>query len=226
MKENNLIKHLPTIEEIDDTLAMIESFELQDIHKAIGDESFFVLMDLLKEMSTHHDMIMMLGAMDRLLSTDRNSLIQYRDDFSNLREYSSKEEKAMLGDELINDIINSNIKYLVEELPIISEFNVVVNTLVILNINHLYTSAGEGSTYHNLILKSMSSDAQEFHDLLEDVDVEELISAFYDLEEIIDSENVVDEVRYEAYDFFEGRDFDDYDVEDIKELISILKKLS
>ena len=226
MKENNLIKHLPTIEEIDDTLAMIESFELQDIHKAIGDESFFVLMDLLKEMSTHHDMIMMLGAMDRLLSTDRNSLIQYRDDFSNLREYSSKEEKAMLGDELINDIINSNIKYLVEELPIISEFNVVVNTLVILNINHLYTSAGEGSTYHNLILKSMSSDAQEFHDLLKDVDVEELISAFYDLEEIIDSENVVDEVRYEAYDFFEGRDFDDYDVEDIKELISILKKLS
>src|SRR5699024_10514041 len=156
----------------------------------------------------------------------RNSLITYRDDFSNLREYSSKEEKAMLGDELINDIINSNIKYLVEELPIISEFNVVVNTLVILNINHLYTSAGEGSTYHNLILKSMSSDAQEFHDLLEDVDVEELISAFYDLEEIIDSENVVDEVRYEAYDFFEGRDFDDYDVEDIKELISILKKLS
>ena len=226
MKENNLIKHLPTIEEIDDTLAMIESFELQDIHKAIGDESFFVLMDLLKEMSTHHDMIMMLGAMDRLLSTDRNSLIKYRDDFSNLREYSSKEEKAMLGDELINDIINSNIKYLVEELPIISEFNVVVNTLLILNINHLYTSAGEGSTYHNLILKSMSSDAQEFHDLLEDVDVEELISAFYDLEEIIDSENVVDEVRYEAYDFFEGRDFDDYDVEDIKELISILKKLS
>lgn len=226
MKENNLIKHLPTIEEIDDTLAMIESFELQDIHKAIGDESFFVLMDLLKEMSTHHDMIMMLGAMDRLLSTDRNSLITYRDDFSNLREYSSKEEKAMLGDELINDIINSNIKYLVEELPIISEFNVVVNTLLILNINHLYTSAGEGSTYHNLILKSMSSDAQEFHDLLEDVDVEELISAFYDLEEIIDSENVVDEVRYEAYDFFEGRDFDDYDVEDIKELISILKKLS
>lgn len=226
MKENNLIKHLPTIEEIDDTLAMIESFELQDIHKAIGDESFFVLMDLLKEMSTHHDMIMMLGAMDRLLSTDRNSLITYRDDFSNLREYSSKEEKAMLGDELINDIINSNIKYLVEELPIISEFNVVVNTLVILNINHLYTSAGEGSTYHNLILKSMSSDAQEFHDLLKDVDVEELISAFYDLEEIIDSENVVDEVRYEAYDFFEGRDFDDYDVEDIKELISILKKLS
>ena len=90
----------------------------------------------------------------------------------------------------------------------------------------MYTSAGEGSTYHNLILKSMSSDAQEFHDLLEDVDVEELISAFYDLEEIIDSENVVDEVRYEAYDFFEGRDFDDYDVEDIKELISILKKLS
>lgn len=226
MKENNLIKHLPTIEEIDDTLAMIESFELQDIHKAIGDESFFVLMDLLKEMSTHHDMIMMLGAMDRLLSTDRNSLITYRDDFSNLREYSSKEEKAMLGDELINDIINSNIKYLVEELPIISEFNVVVNTLLILNINHLYTSAGEGSTYHNLILKSMSSDAQEFHDLLEDVEVEELISAFYDLEEIIDSENVVDEVRYEAYDFFEGRDFDDYDVEDIKELISILKKLS
>ena len=226
MKENNLIKHLPTIEEIDDTLAMIESFELQDIHKAIGDESFFVLMDLLKEMSTHHDMIMLLGAMDRLLSTDRNSLITYRDDFSNLREYSSKEEKAMLGDELINDIINSNIKYLIEELPIISEFNVVVNTLVILNINHLYTSAGEGSTYHNLILKSMSSDAQEFHDLLEDVDVEELISAFYDLEEIIDSENVVDEVRYEAYDFFEGRDFDDYDVEDIKELISILKKLS
>lgn len=226
MKENNLIKHLPTIEEIDDTLAMIESFELQDIHKAIGDESFFVLMDLLKEMSTHHDMIMLLGAMDRLLSTDRNSLITYRDDFSNLREYSSKEEKAMLGDELINDIINSNIKYLVEELPIISEFNVVVNTLVILNINHLYTSAGEGSTYHNLILKSMSSDAQEFHDLLEDVDVEELISAFYDLEEIVDSENVVDEVRYEAYDFFEGRDFDDYDVEDIKELISILKKLS
>lgn len=226
MKENNLIKHLPTIEEIDDTLAMIESFELQDIHKAIGDESFFVLMDLLKEMSTHHDMIMLLGAMDRLLSTDRNSLITYRDDFSNLREYSSKEEKAMLGDELINDIINSNIKYLVEELPIISEFNVVVNTLLILNINHLYTSAGEGSTYHNLILKSMSSDAQEFHDLLEDVDVEELISAFYDLEEIIDSENVVDEVRYEAYDFFEGRDFDDYDVEDIKELISILKKLS
>ena len=226
MKENNLIKHLPTIEEIDDTLAMIESFELQDIHKAIGDESFFVLMDLLKEMSTHHDMIMLLGAMDRLLSTDRNSLITYRDDFSNLREYSSKEEKAMLGDELINDIINSNIKYLVEELPIISEFNVVVNTLLILNINHLYTSAGEGSTYHNLILKSMSIDAQEFHDLLEDVDVEELISAFYDLEEIIDSENVVDEVRYEAYDFFEGRDFDDYDVEDIKELISILKKLS
>ena len=226
MKENNLIKHLPTIEEIDDTLAMIESFELQDIHKAIGDESFFVLMDLLKEMSTHHDMIMLLGAMDRLLSTDRNSLIKYRDDFSNLREYSSKEEKAMLGDELINDIINSNIKYLVEEVPIISEFNVVVNTLLILNINHLYTSAGEGSTYHNLILKSMSSDAQEFHDLLEDVDVEELISAFYDLEEIIDSENVVDEVRYEAYDFFEGRDFDDYDVEDIKELISILKKLS
>ena len=226
MKENNLIKHLPTIEEIDDTLAMIESFELQDIHKAIGDESFFVLMDLLKEMSTHHDMIMMLGAMDRLLSTDRNSLITYRDDFSNLREYSSKEEKAMLGDELINDIINSNIKYLVEELPIISEFNVVVNTLLILNINHLYTSAGEGSTYHNLILKSMSSDAQEFHDLLKDVDVEELISSFYDLEEIIDSENVVDEVRYEAYDFFEGRDFDDYDVEDIKELISILKKLS
>lgn len=226
MKENNLIKHLPTIEEIDDTLAMIESFELQDIHKAIGDESFFVLMDLLKEMSTHHDMIMLLGAMDRLLSTDRNSLIKYRDDFSNLREYSSKEEKAMLGDELINDIINSNIKYLVEELPIISEFNVVVNTLLILNINHLYTSAGEGSNYHNLILKSMSSDAQEFHDLLEDVDVEELISAFYDLEEIIDSENVVDEVRYEAYDFFEGRDFDDYDVEDIKELISILKKLS
>lgn len=226
MKENNLIKHLPTIEEIDDILAMIESFELQDIHKAIGDESFFVLMDLLKEMSTHHDMIMLLGAMDRLLSTDRNSLITYRDDFSNLREYSSKEEKAMLGDELINDIINSNIKYLVEELPIISEFNVVVNTLVILNINHLYTSAGEGSTYHNLILKSMSSDAQEFHDLLEDVDVEELISAFYDLEEIVDSENVVDEVRYEAYDFFEGRDFDDYDVEDIKELISILKKLS
>lgn len=226
MKETNLIKHLPTIEEIDDTLAMIESFELQDIHKAIGDESFFVLMDLLKEMSTHHDMIMLLGAMDRLLSTDRNSLITYRDDFSNLREYSSKEEKAMLGDELINDIINSNIKYLVEELPIISEFNVVVNTLIILNINHLYTSAGEGSTYHNLILKSMSSDAQEFHDLLEDVDVEELISAFYDLEEIIDSENVVDEVRYEAYDFFEGRDFDDYDVEDIKELISILKKLS
>lgn len=226
MKENNLIKHLPTIEEIDDTLAMIESFELQDIHKAIGDESFFVLMDLLKEMSTHHDMIMLLGAMDRLLSTDRNSLITYRDDFSNLREYSSKEEKAMLGDELINDIINSNIKYLVEELPIISEFNVVVNTLVILNINHLYTSAGEGSTYHNLILKSMSSDAQEFHDLLEDVDVEELISAFYDLEEIVDSENATDEVRYEAYEFFEGRDFDDYDVEDIKELISILKKLS
>lgn len=226
MKENNLIKHLPTIEEIDDTLAMIESFELQDIHKAIGDESFFVLMDLLKEMSTHHDMIMMLGAMDRLLSTDRNSLITYRDDFSNLREYSSKEEKAMLGDELINDIINSNIKYLVEELPIISEFNVVVNTLLILNINYLYTSAGEGSTYHNLILKSMSSDAQEFHDLLDDVDVEELISAFYDLEEIVDSENATDEVRYEAYEFFEGRDFDDYDVEDIKELISILKKLS
>ncbi|XWX32507.1 hypothetical protein LCFBJUUZ_CDS0048 [Staphylococcus phage PG-2021_76] len=226
MKENNLIKHLPTMDEIDDTLAMIESFELQDIKKAIGEESFFVLMDLLKEMSNHHDTIMMLGAMDRLLSTDRNSLIEYRDDFSNLRVYSSKEEKAILGDELINDIINSNIRYLVEELPVIGEFNVVVNTLLILNINYLYTSAGEGSTYHNVILKSMSDDAQEFHDLLDDVNVEELISAFYDLEAIVDSESVNDGVRYEAYDFFEGRDFDDYDTEDIKELISILKKLS
>lgn len=220
---NNLVKHLPSISDIDDALAMIESFELQDIKKAIGDESFFVLMDVLKSMESHHDMIMMLGAMDRLLSTDRNDLIEYRDDFSNLRVYSSKEEKGQVGDEMISEILQSNIQYLVEELPIISEYVVVVNTLALLNISYLSLNTPEDN-YSDIIINSLTEDSKDIHEIIEGKDITKIITSFYKLEEILTSEQDNSNGRVVA--FFTEREIDAYGFEDIKELVEILVSLS
>ncbi|WBF81182.1 hypothetical protein FMLHJGGC_00129 [Staphylococcus phage BSwM-KMM1] len=40
MENNNLVNFLMTTEDIDDTIEMVDSFELQDVNNVLGEDTF------------------------------------------------------------------------------------------------------------------------------------------------------------------------------------------
>ena len=77
MENNNLVNFLMSTDDIDDTIEMVDSFELQDINKVLGEDTFLTIMEITDSLPDNQYKIVLLSSLDKLLNTDRKELVEY-----------------------------------------------------------------------------------------------------------------------------------------------------
>lgn len=121
-----------TQDDLVEIIETIESFELQDIYKVLGD-NFFDVIDIINHIEDFDDRIIMLGALDKLLNTSKTGLVEYDDVFLT-RKRTTKEEKNYLLDVMIEHRIKDKLFEIFDENPELSEVDNVIMAFTLVNL--------------------------------------------------------------------------------------------
>jgi GTP-binding protein EngB required for normal cell division len=134
---NKLADFLLTNEDIEDVTNMIDSFELQEVKSAIGHNAFSTIMMVINNLKEEEDKIIVLSSLDKLLNTNRGLLVNYDSDYTTLRKKTNSELKKELIGETVEDLMYTSVDFLVNNYEDISQYEVVINTLITLNLIYL-----------------------------------------------------------------------------------------
>lgn len=187
MENNNLVNFLMTTDDIDDTIEMVDSFELQDINKVLGEDTFLTIMEITDSLPDNQYKIVLLSSLDKLLNTDRNSLVEYDDAFPTIRKHNVSELKRDTVNSVIDSYMNTNVEILYVEYPTISNYSVVVDSVKVLNTLYLIENR------NGKIEASLSEDGEDLHEYIseEGYSVTDILNKFDDVEDLFDEDSSI-----------------------------------
>lgn len=187
MENNNLVNFLMTTDDIDDTIEMVDSFELQDINKVLGEDTFLTIMEITDSLPDNQYKIVLLSSLDKLLNTDRNSLVEYDDAFPTIRKHNVSELKRDTVNSVIDSYMNTNVEILYVEYPTISNYSVVVDSVKVLNTLYLIENK-DGKMEANL-----SEDGEDLQAYIseEGYRVIDILNKFDDVEDLFDEDSSI-----------------------------------
>lgn len=187
MENNNLVNFLMTTDDIDDTIEMVDSFELQDINKVLGEDTFLTIMEITDSLPDNQYKIVLLSSLDKLLNTDRKELVEYDEAFPTIRKHNVSELKRDTVNSVIDSYMNTNVEILYVEYPTISNYSVVVDSVKVLNTLYLIESK------NGKIEASLSEDGEDLHEYIseEGYSVTDILNKFDDVEDLFDEDSSI-----------------------------------
>ena len=187
MENNNLVNFLMTTEDIDDTIEMVDSFELQDINKVLGEDTFLTIMEITDSLPDNQYKIVLLSSLDKLLNTDRNSLVEYDDTFPTIRKNNVSELKRDTVNSVIDSYMNTNIEILYTEYPTLSNYSVVVDSVKVLNTLYLIESK------NGKMEATLSEDGEDLYEYITEkgYGVIDILNKFDDVEDLFDEDTSI-----------------------------------
>lgn len=187
MKNNNLVNFLMTTEDIDDAVEMVDSFELQDVKQVLGEDTFLTIMEITDSLPDNHYKIVLLSSLDKLLNTDRSSLIEYDDTFPTIRKYNVTELKRDTVNSVIETYMHTNIEVLYSEYPTLSNYTIVIDTLKVLNTLYLFENKSN-TTEVNLV-----EEGEDLYKYIKDsgYTIIDILNKFDDVEDLFEKDSDV-----------------------------------
>lgn len=187
MENNNLVNFLMTTEDIDDTIEMVDSFELQDVNNVLGEDTFLTIMEITESLPDNQYKIVLLSSLDKLLNTDRNSLVEYDDAFPTIRKNNVSELKRDTVNSVIDSYMNTNIEILYTEYPTLSNYSVVVDSVKVLNTLYLIESK------NGKMEASLSEDGEDLYEYITEkgYGVTNILNKFDDVEDLFDEDTSI-----------------------------------
>ncbi len=187
MENNNLVNFLMTTEDIDDTIEMVDSFELQDVNNVLGEDTFLTIMEITDSLPDNQYKIVLLSSLDKLLNTDRNSLVEYDDAFPTIRKNNVSELKRDTVNSVIDSYMNTNIEILYTEYPTLSNYSVVVDSVKVLNTLYLIESK------NGKMEATLSEDGEDLYEYITEkgYGVIDILNKFDDVEDLFDEDDSI-----------------------------------
>lgn len=187
MENNNLVNFLMTTEDIDDTIEMVDSFELQDVNNVLGEDTFLTIMEITDSLPDNQYKIVLLSSLDKLLNTDRNSLVEYNDAFPTIRKNNVSELKRDTVNSVIDSYMNTNIEILYTEYPTLSNYSVVIDSVKVLNTLYLIESK------NGKMEASLSEDGEDLYEYIieKGYGVIDILNKFDDVEDLFDEDTSI-----------------------------------
>ena len=127
---NKLSKSIPTKEQIDELVDIVDDFELQQVHSVLGDKMFLTLVRAISEVKDVEARISIFSTMDKLLHSDYRP--SYNEEYPTVRNNKENELKEETSNAIIENDINHFLYLGVQELPSIGNLDNVQNTLKLL----------------------------------------------------------------------------------------------
>lgn len=187
MENNNLVNFLMTTEDIDDTIEMVDSFELQDVNNVLGEDTFLTIMEITESLPDNQYKIVLLSSLDKLLNTDRNSLVEYDDAFPTIRKNNVSELKRDTVNSVIDSYMNTNIEILYTEYPTLSNYSVVIDSVKVLNTLYLIESK------NGKMEAKLSEDGEDLYEYIKEkgYGVIDILNKFDDVEDLFDEDTSI-----------------------------------
>lgn len=187
MENNNLVNFLMTTDDIDDTIEMVDSFELQDVKSVLGEDTFLTIMEITDSLPNNEYKITLLSSLDKLLNTDRSSLVEYDEDFPTIRKHNVSELKRETVNSVIDSYMNTNVEVLYAEYPTLSNYSVVIDSLKVLNTLYLIESK------NGKMEAKLSEDGEDLYEHIQEQDhsVIDIINKFDELEDLFDTNDYI-----------------------------------
>lgn len=187
MENNNLVNFLMTTDDIDDTIEMVDSFELQDVNNVLGEDTFLTIMEITDSLPDNQYKIVLLSSLDKLLNTDRNSLVEYDDAFPTIRKNNVSELKRDTVNSVIDSYMNTNIEILYTEYPTLSNYSVVIDSVKVLNTLYLIESK------NGKMEATLSEDGEDLYEYITEkgYGVIDILNKFDDVEDLFDEDTSI-----------------------------------
>ncbi|MDU0945951.1 MAG: hypothetical protein E7A65_05975, partial [Anaerococcus vaginalis] len=130
---SKLSKSILTNKKIEDLIDMVDSFELQQVRKVIGDDNFSNIITIVNSLDNDYSKVLLVGVLDKLLHS--TPLVEYDDAYTTLRKYDEAELKEETANLIVQNTLYDNCTIIPEkELPNIGDLESVQNLIKVINV--------------------------------------------------------------------------------------------
>ena len=181
---SKLSKSILTNKKIEDLIDMVDSFELQQIRKVIGDDNFSNIITIVNSLDNDYSKVLLVGVLDKLLHS--TPLVEYDDVYTTLRKYDEAELKEETANLIVQNTLYDNCTIIPEkELPNIGDLESVQNLIKVINVLSIIETPST---------KDLFSVSEEFLSIKElmnnyDLNVEGIIDKLYNLDKNIEDKD-------------------------------------
>ena len=178
---SKLSKSILTNKKIEDLIDMVDSFELQQVRKVIGDDNFSNIITIVNSLDNDYSKVLLVGVLDKLLHS--TPLVEYDDVYTMLRKYDEAELKEETANLIVQNTLYDNCTIIPEkELPNIGDLESVQNLIKVINVLSIIETPST---------RDLFSASEEFLSIKElmnnyDLNVEGIIDKLYNLDKNID----------------------------------------
>ncbi|XWX31279.1 hypothetical protein UDOIXSUF_CDS0016 [Staphylococcus phage PG-2021_1] len=181
---SKLSKSVLTNKKIEDLIDMVDSFELQQVRKVIGDDNFSNIITIVNSLDNDYSKVLLVGVLDKLLHS--TPLVEYDDVYTTLRKYDEAELKEETANLIVQNTLYDNCTIIPEkELPNIGDLESVQNLIKVINVLSIIETPST---------KDLFSVSEEFLSIKElmnnyDLNVEGIIDKLYNLDKNIEDKD-------------------------------------
>ena len=181
---SKLSKSILTNKKIEDLIDMVDSFELQQVRKVIGDDNFSNIITIVNSLDNDYSKVLLVGVLDKLLHS--TPLVEYDDAYTTLRKYDEAELKEETANLIVQNTLYDNCTIIPEkELPNIGDLESVQNLIKVINVLSIIETPST---------KDLFSVSEEFLSIKElmnnyDLNVEGIIDKLYNLDKNIEDKD-------------------------------------
>lgn len=191
---SKLSKSVLTSNKIEDVMDMIDSFELQQVRKVIGDDNFSNVISIVNSLDNEYSKVLLVGVLDKLLHS--SPIVEYDEVYTTLRKFDEAELKEETANLMVQEILYNNCNIIPKkELPNIGNLELVQNLIKILNVLSIMEnpnaedlfSVGEGFSSIKELINNCGLSIEEIINKLYNIDknIEDKDSLPKGLEELI-----------------------------------------
>ncbi|AXY83941.1 hypothetical protein Terranova_058 [Staphylococcus phage Terranova] len=181
---SKLSKSILTNKKIEDLIDMVDSFELQQVRKVIGDDNFSNIITIVNSLDNDYSKVLLVGVLDKLLHS--TPLVEYDDVYTTLRKYDEAELKEETANLIVQNTLYDNCTIIPEkELPNIGDLESVQNLIKVINVLSIIETPST---------KDLFSVSEEFLSIKElmnnyNLNVEGIIDKLYNLDKNIEDKD-------------------------------------
>lgn len=181
---SKLSKSVLTNSKIEDVMDMVDSFELQQVRKVIGDDNFSNVISIVNSLDNEYSKVLLVGVLDKLLHS--SPIVEYDEVYTTLRKFDEAELKEETANLMFLEILYDNCNIIPKkELPNIGDLELVQNLIKILNI----LSIMENPNAEDLF--SVDEGFSSIQELINNcgLSIEEIINKLYNIDKNIEDKD-------------------------------------
>ncbi|XWX31719.1 hypothetical protein QOXRLQWA_CDS0041 [Staphylococcus phage PG-2021_23] len=181
---SKLSKSVLTNSKIEDVMDMVDSFELQQVRKVIGDDNFSNVISIVNSLDNEYSKVLLVGVLDKLLHS--SPIVEYDEVYTTLRKFDEAELKEETANLMFLEILYDNCNIIPKkELPNIGDLELVQNLIKILNV----LSIMENPNAEDLF--SVDEGFSSIQELINNcgLSIEEIINKLYNIDKNIEDKD-------------------------------------